>query len=127
MPRFTLNTSEALKFSPLEDGEYPVEVVEFSEVRHGDKSMYVTATLEVSEGEFAGKRLWMNLPLNGKGAGITRRFLDAVAPGAYPEGDEIEFDTDDLVGSQARVVVTKVESRIRPGEMTNEIRAIYPR
>lgn len=129
-PKLNLNLQDAVDFTPLDDGEYPVVVAEFSDVQTGPKSNYITATLEVEEGhENAGRRLWMNLPIMGKGAGIFVDFINKCTGENYKVSDldELEIDTDELVGSTLTAIVKQEEYPEGSGDMRAQLQSILAR
>ncbi len=130
-PRLKLTLDDAVDFTPLEDGEYPVSVLEFSETRKGEKSSYITVTLEVAEDHDAkGRRLWSNLPLDGKGAGIFVNFINACLGTSYTieeyRDEGLEVDTEDLEGAELVAIVKQEEYPEGSGEMRAQVKQLLP-
>jgi len=129
MPELNINLSDAIEFIELEDGTYPCTVTEISEVKHGEKSSYVTATLVVNEGEErAGARCWQNLPIDGKGAGILITFINAALGTDYSVSDlrdeGFSVDTDELIGCEVNVVIKQHEYPEGSGEMKAQVHKV---
>ena len=130
-PVVGLSLDEAVEFTELEDGAYPVTISEFSEVKKGGKSSYITATLIIADGhERAGARCWQNLPINGRGAGIFVNFLNAatgdeMTVAQYKE-DGLEVDTDDLIGSELTAIIKQEEYPEGSGTMRAQVKQILP-
>lgn len=104
MPQISVDFSDAPDFSLIPEGKYYVEVVEadVTTSQNGDPMMKVQ--LEITEeGEFQGRKLFDNMMLVGNGLGITKRNL-GILLGDVPDG-EFSFDTDDLLGQEAQVLV----------------------
>lgn len=96
MPDFNVNldTSEAQTFD-VEPGVYDAVVADFQPddegniVRRGDKSRYVTVVYEITEaGEAQGNKVFDNLMLEGKGAGMFVDFWRKTVGEELPTGDE---------------------------------------
>lgn len=124
MPRVTLNLSEAQSRKPIPDAVYPLTIKEFSKVQQGPKARYITVTTEISEGEHVGRKFYDNLPVEGQGAGIFCDFLSKVTGQEINVDDleELDVDTDDLVGSPIGAVVKAREYPEGSGEFRSEVR-----
>lgn len=126
MPRVQLNVQDAQSMAPVPDGVYPAKVIDFDGPTKGPKSTYLTAVCEISDGDHAGRKLFNNLPLDGKGAGITARFLSKCRPNdpeiEVGEGKEdLDFDTDDYLDCEIQIVVKNEEYPEGSGEMQPKI------
>lgn len=126
MPRLNINLSEAQSRKPLPDDTYTCRILEIQGPTRGPKASYVTAILEVTEGEFEGRQIYHNMPVDGKGAGIFADFVSKVT------GDEIDvdalesydLDTDDLVGQEISVVTTQEEYPEGSGEYQHKVKKV---
>lgn len=114
MPKFKVNFSDVENFEPLPAAVYPVTVVDYEE-NEGPAGVYFAFTLEVTEGEYANRKLWTNLSMSPKAAWKLQEAL--IAFGHDPEEltDEYEFDPDDYLGAECLAVVgqDKYEGRIK--------------
>lgn len=124
MPRVTLNLKEAQSRKPVPDATYPLTIKEFSKVQQGPKARYMTVVTEISEGEHAGRKFYDNLPIEGQGAGIFCDFLSKALNQEYDVDDleELDVDTDDLIGSPIGGVVKAEEYPEGSGEFQSKIK-----
>ena len=130
VPRISLKLNEAVSFAPLEDGDYPVDVTEFSEVKQGAKASYIAVTLEVEEGhENAGAKLWTNLMVDGKAAGMFVDFINRCKGTDYDVADldDLDIDTDELIGSELTAIVKQEEYPEGSGEMRAQCKSLLAR
>jgi predicted P-loop ATPase len=122
MPLFNLNLSEAESLKPVSEGAHTFVVDSFDGPKKTTKGkMMLSAIARVQEGsDEDGRKVYINLMLEGKGAGITAAFLSAVL------GEEIdvdnteqmdEIDTDDLIGQEFDGIVKHSEYPEGSGEM----------
>jgi hypothetical protein len=82
---------------PIEAGDYAVRVLGHTfKTSRNTGAKYLTWGLEVLSGEHEGKKLSHNTMLEGKGAGILRKFLNAARPGY----DGSAFDADLYIGTR---------------------------
>lgn len=123
MPRLTIDATEAQSMKPIPDGTYAATVLSVSEPKSGPKATYVEAVLVVSEGEYEGRKLYRNMPIEGKGAGIFIDFVSKVTGEDYDldDLDSLDIDTEDLEGQEVGVVVGQREWPEGSGEFRNEI------
>lgn len=124
MPRITLDTREALDRKPLPDGQYETIVKEFRGPTKGPKSTYLTAVLEIPEGENKGRQFYVNLPINGEGAGITADFFSKLTGETIeigPNSPGLDIDTDDYIGAPIGVVNKQREYPEGSGEFQNNV------
>lgn len=128
MPRLTLDLSEAVSLKPAEDGTYPCEVKEIGAVQQGQKASYVVVTFVVTEGEEEGHHFFTNLMINGKAAGMFVNFINAVSGSDYDVDDleDLDIDTDDLIGATCGVVNKQKEYPEGSGEFRDEVKKILP-
>lgn len=126
MPRLQIDASEAQSMKPIPDDTYPCTVLSVSEPKSGPNASYVEAILVVSEGEFEGRKLYRNMPIEGKGAGIFVDFISKVTGEDYDldDLDSLEIDTEDLEGQPIGAVVGQREWPEGSGEFRNEVNKI---
>lgn len=125
MPRLQVDTTQAQKREPLPDDTYTCTVQEVTGPHTGQKSKYVTVVLKVSEGEFEGREIWHNLPIEGKGAGIFADFWQKVTGDELPYGEAgIDVDTDDLVGRTVGVVTVQEEYPEGSGTFNHKVKKL---
>jgi len=109
MPRLEIDTTEATSFEPIPDDQYEAQVLEVSEVKKGPKAMYVAVTFEITDGEYANRRLWRNYTIEGKGVSFFTELWRKATGEELEIGEAgLSVDTDDLVGKRI-VVITEQE------------------
>lgn len=91
MARVKIDFSEVESFAAIPEGEYPVVVAEV-EVRDGQDYPYLNWKLEVSEGEFKGRFLWMITSLSPKSLWRLKEVCENL--GVEDEEFELEVDED---------------------------------
>jgi len=111
MPRLHIDLSEAQSNKPLPDGIYSAAVDSFSDVQEGPKAKYVTVGFVLTEGGHEGRKFFNNYPIEGKGAGM---FADLISKLTgedidVDDIDELDIDTDDLIGSPCALVLKQEE------------------
>lgn len=128
MPRLTLDLSEAVSLKPAPDGTYPCEVDQIGEVQKGPKANFVEVRLKVTEGDEEGHIFFTNLMVNGKAAGMFVNFINAVSGTNYDVDDleDLDIDTDDLIGATCGVVNKQKEYPEGSGEFKDEVKKILP-
>jgi hypothetical protein len=82
---------------------------------------YYKWELTVQEGEFEGRKLWMNTSLNPKGLFKLKELM--VACGDEVEAEEIEFDPTKYLGKELTVGVS---SREWEGRLQNDVGKMVP-
>lgn len=125
-PKLNLDLTEAQVFEAVPDDTYACQVAEISDIQKGQKASYVTVTLEIMEGDYAGQKLFQNLMLDGKAAGMFVDFLNKALGENYDvkELEDLEVDTDDLIGAQVGVVTKQEEYPEGSGEMRSQVKRI---
>lgn len=120
-----LNEVEDVTFEALPRGIYPCVIAEceFSYSQSAGNPMW-TLTMEVSEGDYAGRKLFSHLVFAGAGLPITKRQLARIAPalfdGAFnPEDDEVIAT---IVGLNISV---KTQPRKYEGVMRDNVRDLF--
>lgn len=124
MPELTLNLTEAESLKPIPDGTYPGVVHAFGDVTAGPKAKYISAILKISEGEHEGRKFYVNLPIEGKGAGIFVDFINKITGNNYDVDDHeaLEVDTDDLIGSPCGMVLKQEEYPEGSGDFRSQVK-----
>lgn len=128
MPRLTLDLSEAVSIKPAEDGTYPCAVKEIGLVQQGAKASFVQVTLVVTDGDEEGHHFFTNLMVNGKAAGMFINFINAVTGSNHEvdDLDDLDIDTDDLIGGTCGVVNKQKEYPEGSGEFRDEVKKVLP-
>ena len=126
MPIFQLDLSDAQSLKPIPDDTYPAEVKEINGPHQGDKAMYATAIIAISDGDFEGRKFYHNMPVEGQGAGIFIDFVNKVQGTDYDVDDmeELEVDPEDLVGASIAIVTKTEEYPKDSGEMRSSIKKL---
>ncbi len=121
-----LTDVEEASFELLPKGMYPVEVetLEF-DYSAGKGTPMWSWVFEVSEGEFAGRKLFYHTVLAGKGLPFTKKTFARILPELLSgEFDPIAIaDSGELLGKafKVRVGIQKYE-----GEDRNNVRDVFP-
>ncbi len=106
-------------------GMYPCTIseCEFTHSESGGNPMW-TLTLEISEGDYAGRKLYTHLVFKGAGLGFTKTALERIKPELLqqPLDPEDEEAMGSMLGTnlKAKVTVKKWE-----GENRNNVRGLY--
>lgn len=127
MPQINIDFTNAPSFELIPEGKYFIEVVEAEPTKSQAGKAMMKLTLEISDGEYAERKLWDNMMLEGDGLGITKRNLQILL-GDVPDG-QFSFDTDDLIGAEAQVLVKHrvwEESKGGDGETRADVSRYYP-
>lgn len=126
MPRLQVDLSEAQSREALPDDTYRCTVFEISDVKEGPKSAYVSIVFAVAEGEFEGRKIYDNRPIEGAGAGLFAEFYSKVTGEEVDVSDmeELDIDTDDLIGLEIAVVTKQEEYPAGSGEFTSKVKKL---
>lgn len=126
MPRLNIDLSESQSMKPIPEDTYLCTVAEIGDPQTGPKSTYVPVIYVVAEGEFEGRQLFQNLPITGKGAGIFADFYSKITGEDVDvdELDDLDVDTDDLIGQEVGIVVGQHEYPAGSGEFRNEVKKL---
>jgi len=110
MPQISVDFSNAADFSPMPVGAYWIEVKEAKLDKSSTKGeQMVKLVVEVIDHEeYEGRKLWPNLMLEGRGAGITGQALKAM-------NLPTDLDLEDLIGAQAQVYITQQLRTVEDG------------
>lgn len=126
MPRVTVNLKDAETRTVLPDDTYECSVVEVRGPTRGPKASYMTFIFNIDEGEFEGRKIFHNTPIEGAGAGMFEELYEKLV-GEPPEKDEegnFDFDTDDLIGLTLAVVTKQREYPPESGEFVSDVKKI---
>ncbi len=121
-----LNAVEDVSFEALPKGIYPCVIAscEFSYSQTAGNPMW-TLTMEVSDGDFTGRKLFSHLVFLGAGLPITKRQLQRIAPELFeaPFNPEEQDTIDSMVGKNINV---KTAPRKYEGQMRDNVRDLFP-
>ena len=112
-------------FAPLPEGEYLVTcgMPEVAKSKAGANMLKLEATVvepaEVEGVATAGRKVFLNLMLEGKGLGITKGFLEAA--GVKWAGDS--FNTEDIAGAMLRL---RNKHQMYEGKVSNNVGGYTP-
>lgn len=120
------NDVEDTSFEALPRGSYPCVIAEcdFTYSQASGNPMW-TMQLEVSEGEYAGRKLFNHLVFKGAGLGITKQNLTRIAP-ELMEGPFDPRDEAIIASMLGKEVVAKVTVRDWEGSKRNNVQGLYP-
>lgn len=108
-------------FDPIPNGEYFAVITESEEKENAKKTgSYVKFTFEILEGEFKGRKLWVNLNLNNPNAqavDIARQELSSICRAVGVMRPNDSSDLHDI----PMLIKVKVVKRADTGELQNEI------
>lgn len=123
MPAITLNLKEAMSLKPIPEDTYEAEVVAIDAVATGPKAQYLPVQVAITDGEHEGRKFYINLPIEGKGAGIFVDFWNKVLDTDYDvdELDELALDPDDLMGGSLRIITKTEEYPEDSGEFRSNV------
>jgi hypothetical protein len=129
MPILKLDLSEAQSLKPIPEDTYPATVSDISGVQEGPKAKYIAAELKISEGDYEGRKFYVNLPIHGKGAGIFADFINKCLGTEYDVDDleELEIDTDDLLGAEVGIMVKDEEYPEGSGDFRSKVSKVLPK
>lgn len=117
---------EDVSFEALPVAIYPCVVAdcEFTYSQSSGNPMW-TLQLEVSEGEYAGRKLFCHLVFAGKGLPITKRQLSRIAPDLIASAFDPQ-DADVIAQMLGMDLRAKVTVRKYEGRDTNNVRDLFP-
>ena len=124
MPNFDFNkTPSNGPYGPLPDGEYPMTVTEVKVSTNeftGDERWKLT--LEVSEGEFKGRRVWDNVTwtLNDPASKSMQRLKLVMKAFDIDVSEDCEYQTCELLGKSLMVTLKGTETSDR-GTVFNKV------
>lgn len=108
-------------FEPVPDGVYDCTVFE-AEMKQGPKGPYIQWTLQCTEEPFSARRFWVNTSLSTTAAWRLEKMLDNIGC-EYTKDDDgnLEFDTDDVIGTPCRAVVKVGEYQGKPKNEVSDV------
>lgn len=114
--------AESSSFDPIPDGAYHVRLRDVDTSREGKAGPYWSWEYEVVDGEHKSRRLWNNTSLSEAAMFKVKETFDAF-------GVETDTDTDDLLGSVVKVIVSTrtIQQGARKGEPANQIDRVVPK
>ena len=117
---------EDTSFEALPKGMYPCVIAEceFTYSQSSGNPMW-TLQLEVSEGEYAGRKLFNHLVFAGKGLGMTKQQLSRIKPELL-ENPFNPTDEEVIAGMLGTAVKAKVTVRKYEGEDRNNVAGLFP-
>jgi hypothetical protein len=120
-----LNNVEDTSFDVLPAGLYPVQIsnCEFTYSQSSGNPMW-TLTLEVRDGEYAGRNLWSHLVFAGKGLPMTKKTLQRIAPELF-DGPFNPEDEDVIASMLGKDLKAKITIRKYQGNDTNNVRDLF--
>lgn len=126
MPRVNLDLKDAESLKPIPEDSYPATVLECGNLTEGPKAHYIPVKVQISEGEHEGRNFYVNLPIEGKGAGIFVNFINKVLGLDYDVDDmeDLAFDTDELIGGELIVITKNEEYPEGSGDIRSGVKSI---
>lgn len=124
MPAFSVNFSDVQSFEALPAGVYSVAIIDMEEVSSSPSGFpYFKVTMEILDGEFAGRRQWSNLSLSPKAMWKLQEAL--IAFGESPDSltGEFDFDPEKYLGVECLITVTQTTYE---GKISNTVEAFLP-
>lgn len=126
MPKISLNLADAVSLKPIEEGDYVATVLEIGAVKKGPKAHFCPVKLEISDGsEAEGRPFYINLPIEGAGAGIFVDFINKVTGSELDVDDlsDLDYDTDDLIGGEIILIIKTEEYPEDSGEFRSQVKS----
>lgn len=120
------NSVEDVSFEALPRGMYPCVIsdCEFTYSQSSGNPMWTTQ-LEVTDGDYAGRKLYTHMVFAGKGLPITKRQLTRIAPELL-EGPFNPEDPEVIASMLGKEVKAKVSVRKYEGEDRNNVNDLFP-
>lgn len=87
-------------------------------------SEYIRWELTVSEGEYQGRKVFLNTTLVEAGLSGLKSLLEAT--GKFDVDGDLNFEIDDVVNSEVLAVVKQKEYPVGSGDKVNEVKRIKP-
>lgn len=125
MAQITVDLTNADSFDPIPTGAYET-VVSNIELRDSKSSewQYLNLELTVLSGEYANRKLWLNLSLSPKASWRLKKALTALGFPKERLTGQVVFDPDDFIGAECVAEVIQAPDP-RSGETRNEVKALY--
>ncbi len=127
MPRLSINLTEAESLKPIPEDVYPADITECRDVEEGPKAHYIPVKVTISGGEHEGRSFIINAPIEGKGAGILVNLINRALGMDYDvdDLDDLDFDTDELIGAPLKINIKNEEYPEGSGEMRSGVKSFY--
>ncbi len=121
-----LNDVEDVSFEALPKGIYPCVIAEceFSYSQSAGNPMW-TLVMEVTDGDYAGRKLFSHLVFAGAGLPITKRQLSRIAPELFDSAFNPE-DEDVIQGMLGKNINVKTQPKKYEGVMRDNVRDLFP-
>jgi hypothetical protein len=121
-----VDKAEGGTFEPIPEGLYILTLAKEVEVKDGTKAPYWRWIFKVAEGveeqaEYKGRMLWQNTSL---AEGAEWKLNETFAAFGVPSTTH----TDELIGRQVKAFVVQktIDEGKRKGELSNDIKELYP-
>lgn len=113
--------AEIQSFAAIPPDVYVVKLNDVDGSREGPAGPYWSWELEVVDGEYAGRKLWVNTSLSDKADFKMKEVFHAF-------GYSADSDTDEIIGEQCRVLVSQrvIEQGQRKGQLGNNVDECMP-
>lgn len=119
-PKVSVDMSEARKsMEPVPEGVYECEIEKCEVKPSSSGNLMAVFTFEVQTGDWQGRKFWHNCSFLPQAAFKLLEVLNAV--GMEVTEDNIEFDSDELVGKQCLVTVNQEEYE---GKLQNKVQKV---
>lgn len=128
MARVTVDFSDVQEFEALPKGEYPVVIVkaEYREPQSEDKYPYINLEMDLTEGEFKGRKQWMILSFSPKALWRMKDVFENL--GIYEEEIEVDYDEDTMLVTEPELVgipgIAVLSQRTYEGRVQNQVDAL---
>lgn len=128
MPRVTVDFSDVQDFEAIPKGEYPVVIVkpEYREAQQEDKYDYINLEMDITEGEFKGRKQWLILSFSPKALWRMKDVFENL--GIYQDEIEIDYDEDTNLVTDPELTglpgVAVISQRTYEGRLQNQVDAL---
>ncbi len=121
-----LNDVPDVSFEAMPRGIYPCVIAEctFEYSQNAGNPMW-TVVMEVSDGEYAGRKLYSHMVFAGKGLPMTKRQLARIAPELF-EGAFNPEDQDVIDKMLGKALNVKTRPRKWEGVMRDNVQDLFP-
>lgn len=128
MARVTVDFSDVQDFEAMPKGEYPVVIVkaEYREAQTEDKYDYINLEMDVTEGEYKGRKQWMILSFSPKALWRMKEILENL--GLYQDEIEVDYDEETMFVTEPELVglpaIAVISQRPYEGRIQNQVDAL---
>ena len=122
-----LNAIEDVNFEIMPRGKYGCQITEceFGISNSGGNPMW-SMVMEVEEGEFAERTLFLHWVWAGKGIGYTKRQAARIAPELMEEGYTFDPQDEEVIESMiGKRLMARVTTKKYEGEMRNNVADVF--